>query len=174
MMNSAANAVRDSVDIAQSEGEAELVPAQGIQCGDLNLAFPYAWAQAIVDDFHLTHVPNAPAWLAGAANVEGEILPVFDLARWAAAGAPGVSFSGTGADRARLLVGGQGANRAAIVFTGSARMVGYAPKRQEAVDLAAAPTQLRGVVLAKCETTPSHWVLDARRLLDKLADELLP
>jgi len=49
-----------------------LVPAQGIQCGALSLAFPYAWARAIIEDFSLTPVPNAPAWLVGAANVEGE------------------------------------------------------------------------------------------------------
>jgi hypothetical protein len=66
-----------------------LTPAQGIQCGSLNVAFSFAWARSIVEDFSLTPIPNAPAWLLGAANIEGEIVPVFDLVSWVGAGASG-------------------------------------------------------------------------------------
>jgi len=149
-----------------------LTPAQGIQCGSLNLAFSFAWARSIVEDFSLTPVPNAPAWLVGAANVEGEIVPVFDLASWAGDGASDALHTESGAGRARLLVGGFGDERAAIVFSGSARMVRYAPDSQKIAAGSALTPRLSAVMLAASETTPRHWVLDARQLLDQLAAEL--
>jgi|UPI00064817A7 chemotaxis signal transduction protein len=142
-----------------------LEPAQGIQCGALDLAFPYAWAHAISEDFSLTPVPNAPAWLAGATNVEGEIVPVFDLAAW-------VDPRASGPGRARLLVGGLGGDRAAIVFTGAARMVRYQAGAPVPSGPGAPPLLLRPFVLAASETSPPHWVLDGRRLLDALASAL--
>jgi len=148
------------------------LPAQGIQCGTLNLAFPYAWAKSIVEDFHLTPVPNAPAWLIGAANVEGEIVPVFDLASWAAAGEPDATTAAPVATRTRLLIGGQGGDRAAIVFSGSARMVRYVPAGPSVADLDALPARLRSVVLARSEADPPHWVADGPRLFDQLANDL--
>ena len=144
---------------------AALEPAQGIQCGALDLAFPYAWAHAISEDFSLTPVPNAPAWLAGATNVEGEIVPVFDLAAWVDPLAPNPG-------RARLLVGGHGGDRAAIVFSGAARMVRYQAGRPVVSGPHAPPLPLRPFVLGSSETTPLHWVLDGRRLLDALASAL--
>ena len=149
-----------------------LVPAQGIQCGALSLAFPYAWARAIIEDFSLTPVPNAPAWLVGAANVEGEIVPVFDLASWVAGEPPERSPGDAGPRRARLLVGGHEGDRAAIFVSGPARMVRYAPEAQLAVDEMPLPERLRAVVVCASETTPQHWVVDARRLFDVLAQQL--
>lgn len=144
---------------------APLEPAQGIQCGALDLAFPYAWAHAISEDFSLTPVPNAPAWLVGATNVEGEIVPVFDLAAWVDPLAPGPG-------RARLLLGGHGGDRAAVAFTGAARMVRYRAGAPGACGPDAPPPLLRPFVLGTSETNPPHWVLDGRRLLDALASAL--
>lgn len=172
MASSAGNTEPVPADLARPAETAELMPAQGIQCGALNLAFPYTWARAIVDDFSVTPVPNAPAWLTGAANVEGEIVPVFDLASWIAADTPGTGPAELGADRARLLVGGQEGDRAAILFSGSARMVRYASDDARALIGLAVPERLRDAVLATSETAPPHWVLNARRLFDTLADEL--
>jgi len=147
-------------------------PAQGIQCGDLSLAFPYAWARAIVEDFSLTPIPNAPAWLVGAANVEGEIVPVFDLVSWAASDVPPQSPAEPGVGRARLLVGGHENDRAGILFSGSARMVRYAPDAPPMRGDTSLPARLRAVVLCASEATPPHWVVDAPRLFDTLAHEL--
>lgn len=172
MASSAANTEPAPEDLARPNETAELMPAQGIQCGALNLAFPYTWARAIVDDFSVTPVPNAPAWLTGAANVEGEIVPVFDLASWIAGDTPGAVPAEPGADRSRLLVGGQEGDRAAILFSGSARMVRYASGDARSLTGLPVPERLRDAVLATSETTPPHWVLNARRLFDTLADEL--
>lgn len=147
-------------------------PAQGIQCGALSLAFAHAWARAIVEEFSVTAVPNAPAWLVGAANVEGEIVPVFDLAVWIEGRAEDRhARAEPGAARARLLVGGRGGDRAALVFSGPARMVRYRAASSEAPGGAAVPARLDGIVLGVSEA-PAHWVLDAARLFDKLAREL--
>lgn len=148
-----------------------LMPAQGIECGSLKLAFPYAWAKSIVEDFNLTPVPNAPAWLVGAANVEGEIVPVFDVASWVVADEPDATAPVSVANRARLLVCGHGGDRAAIAFSGSARMVRYASDSQ-AIAEGATPSRLSAVVLAVSEGTPPYWVVDTQRLLDRLASEL--
>ena len=172
MASSAANTEQVPADPARLVVTAELMPAQGIQCGGLNLAFPYTWARAIVDDFSVTPVPNAPAWLIGAANVEGEIVPVFDLVLWIAADTPDPVPAEPGADRPRLLVGGQEGDRAAILFSGSARMVRYASDDARALAGLPVPERLGVAVLAASETTPPHWVLNARRLFDTLADEL--
>ncbi|TAG78352.1 MAG: hypothetical protein EAZ24_06785 [Burkholderiales bacterium] len=52
---------------------------QGIRCNALKIALPYGWAETIVDSFELTAVPRAPAWLVGATNLNGRIVPVIDL-----------------------------------------------------------------------------------------------
>jgi chemotaxis signal transduction protein len=176
MTNSLAEATQDPPVALPSNvpsiEKALLTPAQGIQCGSLNLAFSFAWARSIVEDFSLTPIPNAPAWLVGAANVEGEIVPVFDLVSWVGAGASDTLRNEPGAGRARLLIGGHGDERAAIVFSGSARMVRYAAGLQKGPAGNALPPRLNGVVLAVSETTPHHWVLDAQELLGQLADDL--
>ena len=145
--------------------------AQGIQCGALSLAFAHAWARSIVEEFSVTPVPNAPAWLVGAANVEGEIVPVFDLAAWAAAPLAADDEPRTGAARARLLVGGRGSDRAALIFAGPARMVRYRPIMSENGVGIVVPARLDGLVLGLSEA-PAHWILDLSRLFDKLATEL--
>jgi chemotaxis signal transduction protein len=172
MTNSSMDTEQPVADLAPSVEATPLAPAQGVQCGALNLAFPYTWARAIIEDFSLTPVPNAPVWLMGAANVEGEIVPVFDLASWVDADAqvPTEPVNGRG----RLLVGGHEGDRAAIFFSGPARMVRYAPDGRHAIDEAQVPERLRPAVLSLSEVTPPHWVVDARHLLDTLANELAP
>jgi purine-binding chemotaxis protein CheW len=86
--------------------------AQGIHCGGLRVALPYSWARSVVDSFELSHVPGAPAWLAGAANVDGRIVAVVDLAAWT--GSANVPNGRT----TRLLIGGDGTDALALRFEG--------------------------------------------------------
>lgn len=165
-----------------SPGDAQLpaagpkTPAQGIECGALRLAFTHDWARAIVEDFSLTPVPNAPAWLIGACNVEGEIVPVFDLESWAGGASPQPSpdtpAGHSPEKKARLLLGGRGADRAAIVFSGEARMVRHVPDQPSPPDSAAGLGRLRELVLAASDTEPLYWVIDTRRLFDLLTTEI--
>lgn len=168
----------DSLASPAAMGDAQLpavapkTPAQGIECGALRLAFTYDWARAIVEDFSLTPVPNAPAWFIGASNVEGEIVPVFDLESWAGVGAPQPSHPEHTLDKTRLLLGGRAGQRAAIAFSGEARMVHHMPGRRVQASGDAGLGRLHEFVLAESDTTPRHSVIDAQRLFERLAIDI--
>ncbi|AKJ32039.1 chemotaxis protein CheW [Caldimonas brevitalea] len=139
--------------------------AQGVTCGPWWLAFPFSWARSVVDDFELTEVPHAPPWLAGAANVDGRVIPVFDLVRYLDPTQPPPTGPG-----ALLLVGGEGEHSAAILFRGlpaTARpMAGLAPP-----DTPAGLAEF--VIGAATDNRGQAWALvDADALMEALSAEL--
>ncbi len=93
--------------------------AQAVRCGSRWVAFPYGWARSAVEQLPVSKVPGAPAWLAGAANIEGRIVPVIDLLAWCQ---PGQAVD-TDAKGSRLLVGGDGEDTVAVLFEGLPRVV---------------------------------------------------
>jgi chemotaxis signal transduction protein len=103
---------------------------QAVRCGALAVAFPYGWATSIVEKFQLTPIPKAPAWLSGATNIDGRIIPVIDLSRYGAKGqrAERNDASFGGVTNKRLLIGGlQGSeddDRLAILFSGMPQQIG--------------------------------------------------
>jgi chemotaxis signal transduction protein len=98
---------------APAAAPAEAERAQGIDCGGLGVALPYSWARNMVEQFELSQVPNAPPWMAGAANVDGRIVAVIDLGAWLWPDRPP-----TDTLRSRLLLGGDGDDSLALRFTG--------------------------------------------------------
>jgi chemotaxis signal transduction protein len=145
--------------------------AQGISCDGLAVALPYSWARGVVDSFELSGVPNAPGWLAGAANVDGRILAVVDLARWAR---PDTHAAPAAAARQRLLVGGDGAQAFALRFQGLPALLRCGPAAQQPADAdlpdALAP-YVRGT--AQAEGQAAAWpVLDMPGLARAWAAEL--
>lgn len=141
--------------------------AQAVRCGPWLLAFPFEWARSIVEQYELSEVPHAPPWLMGAANVGGQIVPVFDLAAYAqaAAGAPGHG--------AWLLLGGEGEDRFAILSTGrplAVRVVEPAPGGVAAALPPALAEFARGVCM---DDEGQVWsLLDPQALGDALAADL--
>jgi chemotaxis signal transduction protein len=131
---------------------AERERAQAIDCGGVLIAVPYAWARTLVEDATLVSVPNAPGWLAGAANVEGQIVAVVDLARWAdpEALAP--------AGRTRLLLGGEGDERLALRFAGLPQMV-WVDAESMAGDAPACPPALQPFVRGSAGDAAQRWPL---------------
>jgi hypothetical protein len=91
--------------------------AQAIDCDGLAVAVPYSQAKSVIDDDTLAAVPNAPAWLAGAANIEGHLVAVVDLHTWAD------PQRAPPAGRARLLLCASGDERLALRFQGLPQMV---------------------------------------------------
>lgn len=93
----------------------EGITALGIQCASLRLAIPDGWTTMVVDEFETAHVPLAPAWLLGLANVDGEILPLIDLARYFSPDSPPAARQAT-----RLLIGRGAAegDHVALQFSG--------------------------------------------------------
>lgn len=149
--------------------------AQGILCGSWALAFPFDWARQIVDKFELSPVPKAPGWLLGAANVEGNILPVIDLNAFLGNSMP------TSTRQQRLLIGGlsHAQNSAdttgdaiAIAFEGLPQQLGYEPR--ELTYASALPPRLRELCIGVGNNAAGHEFLeiDAERLLAVLSDEL--
>jgi chemotaxis signal transduction protein len=105
---------------------------QAVRCGALRVAFPYGWAASIVEKFNVTPVPKAPAWLVGAANIDGRVFPVIDLSNYGAKSArPDRSYithSGSNTNAKRLLIGGitssNDDDRLAILFDGLPQQLG--------------------------------------------------
>ncbi len=150
--------------------------AQGILCGSWALAFPFDWARQIVDVFELSPIPKSPAWLIGAANVDGNILPVVDLNTYLGAG----SASASAARQKRLLIGGVSTDASAdstgdaiaIAFEGLPQQLAYEPR---ALTYAGAlPPRLRELCVGVGSNAAGHEFLeiDAQRLLAILSDEL--
>jgi chemotaxis signal transduction protein len=149
--------------------------AQGILCGSWALAFPFDWARQIVDDFELSPIPKAPGWLLGAANVDGNILPVVDLNAYLGNNIP------TTARQQRLLIGGLSTAQSsadttgdaiAIAFEGLPQQLGYEPR--ELTYAGALPLRLRELCTGVGNNAAGHEFLeiDAPRLLAALSDEL--
>jgi chemotaxis signal transduction protein len=146
--------------------------AQGIVCGSWALAFSFDWARQIVEEFEIAAIPKSPPWLLGAANVEGNILPVIDLA---------VYFSPTTANmqaapHQRLLVGGltaAGADDAvALLFSGLPQQLNY--QAQELTYAGALPLKLRETcdAIATDPAGRNFLEINVDKLMAVLADEL--
>nr|WP_259372128.1 chemotaxis protein CheW [Caldimonas mangrovi] len=139
--------------------------AQAVQCGPWALAFPFSWARSIVEEFELSEVPHAPPWLLGAANVDGKVVPVLDLALYLDPAAQAVP----GAARL-LLVGGEGEDAAGIVFSGLPAMA----RPQADLPAPATPPALAEFITGAASDGGSRrWALvDAPALLEALSAEL--
>lgn len=137
--------------------------AQAVRCGERWIAFPYGWARSAVEQVQLSAVPGAPAWLAGAANVEGRIVPVIDLVAWTTPG----RFIDARVKDARLLVGGDGEDVAAVLFQGMPRLVRVSREPQVIGQDRLTPYVI-GHDIADLQTV----TLDAPRLIEALIEEL--
>lgn len=147
--------------------------AQAIECGRWSLAFGFDWANTIVDQFQLVTIPKAPAWLIGAVNLDGGIVPVVDLTAY---------FESEERVKAidrhhRLLVGGitdgNHENAVAILFAGLPFQIQYT---REPVNTALVlPERLqelcRGV--ARSEAGKRHFEIDTQRFIDNLSMRLM-
>lgn len=151
-----------TVPIAVTADSAER--AQAVRCGERWFAFPYGWARAAVELVQLSAVPGAPGWLAGAANVEGRIVPVIDLVAWITPG----RFVDARAKDARLLVGGEGEDVVAVLFHGMPRLVRVTREVQRAIGNDRLAPFLLGHDTLDLQTV----ALDAPHLVEALIEEL--
>lgn len=139
--------------------------AQAVQCGPWALAFPFSWARSIVEEFDLSEVPHSPPWLLGAANVDGKVVPVIDLALYLDPQTP----PDHGGPRL-LLVGGEGEDAAGIVFSGLPAIARPQPGLQPPATPPALAEFTAGVA---SDGGSRRWVLvDAPALLEALSAEL--
>jgi chemotaxis signal transduction protein len=149
-----------------------LKSAQGIVCGSWALALSFDWARQIVEEFELAAIPKSPTWLLGAANIEGNILPVIDLAVYFSPATANLQVS----PHQRLLVGGlttSGADDAvALIFNGLPQQLNYEP--QALTYAGALPPKLREACDAvACDASGRNFLeINIDKLMAVLADEL--
>jgi len=137
--------------------------AQAVRCGDRWFAFAFGWARSAVESFDMSAAPNAPAWLVGAVNVAGRILPVVDLFAWTEPG----RWQDAQDRQARLLVGGEGDAAIAVLFQGLPRLVAVRPT------LAADPHErLAPLVRGRAVEDVAIVALDGPALVAALTEEL--
>jgi chemotaxis signal transduction protein len=152
--DTAAHGVEINMPLAALPAAAPAERAQAIDCGGISVAVPFSWARSVVEDYELSEVPNAPAWLAGAANVEGRIVAVVDLATWAAP-----EDTPPAALTSRLLLGGEGDAMFALRFNGLPAMVRCAPRRAAATDEFEVPAALQPFIAGRAthDTSARCW-----------------
>ncbi len=146
--------------------------AQAIECGRWSLAVGFDWANTIIDQFQLVTIPKAPAWLIGAVNLDGGIVPVVDLAAYFEPEERVMTI-----DRHRLLMGGMtdgsNENAVAILFSGLPFQIQYT--REPLSAGVALPERLqelcRGV--ARSEAGKLHFEIDTQRFIDNLSMRLM-
>jgi chemotaxis signal transduction protein len=145
--------------------------AQGIICGPWALALSFDWARSIVEEFELSPIPKAPLWLVGAANIEGAIIPVVDLALYINPSAPG-----NPAGSQRLLVGGlsgiSSEDAVALIFSRLPQQLRYTPQSLDDVD--GLPPALHDLCSAYALDSSGQMYLeiDSERLMTALGDAL--
>jgi chemotaxis signal transduction protein len=146
--------------------------AQGIVCGSWALAFSFDWARQIVEDFEISAIPKAPPWLLGAANIEGSIIPVVDLAVYFNP----VTAHSKAAPHQRLLVGGLtaigGEDAIAFIFNDLPQQLRY--EVQELTYAGALPSKLREAcdAVASDISGRNYLEINVDKLMAALADEL--
>ena len=150
--------------------------AQGIVCGPWALAFRFEWARSLVEQYDVVAVPKAPPWFVGAANIDGNIIPVVDLALYINPQASMEALGGVGSAQRRLLVGGMSAAGAedavAILFGQLPQQLRYQP--QDVNEVPGLPARLRELCAAYALDAGGQMFLeiDAERLTQALAQEL--
>jgi chemotaxis signal transduction protein len=161
----------------------EVYTGQTIVCGDWSLALNMQWANTIVDNFELVNIPRAPNWLIGAANIDGSIVPVVDMAVYFE---PNMTTTAITRHH-RIIVGGkreentEGAlgndSAFAILFSGLPMQIQYT---REAIDTnAALPDRLRELCLGMANSHVSssgnkmHFEMNTNRLIEFLSNSLI-
>jgi twitching motility protein PilI len=153
-----------SQPIASAQGHAAHEARQGFRIGELALMVRYADGSELTEMPPLYRLPNAPAWLAGMANLHGALVPVFDLAQWA--GLPPAAQS-----RRMLLVLAHGADAAGIVIDGLPQRLRWTPDQK--ADAATAPARLAPYVRGAALIAGVLWFdLDRAALLEAIEDTI--
>jgi chemotaxis signal transduction protein len=149
--------------------------AQGIICGPWALAFSFNWARHIVEQFELTSVPKSPVWLLGAANVDGNIIPVVDLATYLNPEASAAAMRSHLRGQQRLLVGGLTAQDAgdavAFIFNHLPQQLRY---KRSSKKIAGLPHKLQELCDGSATDAAGQLYLEVNpeRLMDALSQEL--
>jgi CheW-like domain len=157
------DAAAADIAVPPAAGHAPTERAQAVRCGERWIAFAAGWARSAIDLPPLAAVPGAPSWLAGGANIDGQIVPVIDLAAWLAPARPVPPASAA----MRLLVGGQGGDAVAVLFHGLPRLV-----RVRRGGPSTSRDRLTPFAVGADDNDDTTVAIDAPRWVEALIDEL--
>ena len=147
-----------------TQPQAESSLRQGLRVGHLQLMIRYEDGSSLTDLPPTRRLPNSPAWFIGMANLNGALIPVFDLANYLGADAAAPA-------RPMLLVLGHGDDAAGIVIDGLPQRL--RPQPGDRLPDAPLPTALAGCVGPTCWAADSLWIdLRVDALLQRLGDDL--
>lgn len=161
----------------------EVFTGQVIACGGWSLALNMQWANTIVDTFELVKIPRAPAWLIGAVNIDGSILPVVDLSVYFVPNAAPMTIDRhhrilVGGKREENIEGGSGNDSAfAILFNGLPMQIQYTREAMDASHVI--PERLRELCIGMAKsnagsgTSKTHFEMKTDRFVDFLSLSLM-
>lgn len=139
---------------------------QGFRVGDLALMIRFEDGSSLTDLPATRRLPNAPAWFIGMTNLNGTLIPVFDLANF-------LGVDASAPTKPMLLVLGHGEDAAGIVIDGLPQRLRLRLGMQNHLTDAVTPAALAGCVDATCWVEERLWIdLRVGALLQRLNDEL--
>ena len=158
---------------------AEVFTGQAINCGGWSITLNMQWTNMIVDAFELVKIPRAPNWLIGAANIDGNIIPVVDLSLYFVPNAAPMAIDRhhrilMGGKREEGAEGGSGNEHVfAILFSGLPMQIEYT-REALAVDVVI-PERLRELSLgvAKSQAGKKSFEVDTDRFVEFLSLSLI-
>jgi len=160
--------IDDADDATPLAPVADVALRQGVRIGALTLTIRYEDGSHLTDVPPTRRLPNAPHWFLGMANLDGALIPVFDLA--GVLGADDDDAPARTDAKPMLLVLALGDDAAGIVIDGLPQRLRLAAA--DRID-APAPAALAGCIGASWWTAGHAWLdLQADALLQHLRERL--
>jgi chemotaxis signal transduction protein len=145
---------------ASAQALADEQRRQGFVVGGLRLMIRFEEGSELAEMPTLYRLPNVPPWFKGFANLQGVLIPVFDLARY-------LGLDSKPPARPLLLVLSHGDNAAGVVIDGMPQRLRWS--QQDASDASAAPARLAPHVRGASLIEDQLWFdLECNSLLDAL------
>jgi len=133
---------------------------QGFIVGGLHLMIRYDEGSELSEVPRLYPLPNVPAWFQGFANLQGVLVPVFDLAGY-------LGLDGKPPSHPLLLVLSHGENAAGVVINGMPQRLRWSAADQ--ADSSAAPSAVAPHLRGASQIGEQLWFdLECNSLLDAL------
>ena len=137
---------------------------EGFSIGSLHLAIRYEYGNMLTDPPSVVRLPNAPSWFVGMSNIDGALVPVFDLAEL-------LGVERASAAKQMLLVIGHGDDQAGLLIDGMPRRLRLSA--QSRLEESVSIQHLDGCIAGTYRVDGIDWMdLKHSALLDALVDLL--
>lgn len=146
------------------ESQQDVEKRQGFFVGNVGLMINYIDGSQLVEMPDVYQLPSAPNWFKGVANINGNIIPVFDLVEY-------FGFSRTTLKKPMLLVLSHDANATGVIIDGLPNRLEWSGEQE--VERNNAPDLLIEHIHTACMIDESLWFdLDVNSLCDALENGL--